>query len=295
MTAPTALIVDSNSLAQAIADTSQTLTILDVRPISERETGYVPGSQHLDPSRLNRSEGRVNGLLPKASEVANWANEFGFTADSWIVVYDGGRATAAARALWVLHVYGFNNVLWLDGGVPIWRQSSHPVVTDDSTSGNFTGGNRKTNAGRNTNSAPISAETLRTDPDLVWSKHTLLARFSQTEDAKPVPQAIDARSAAEFAGTDVRSARGGHMPGAVHFEWLDLFQDDGRLKPDAQLRDALAQRSIEASKPCVVYCQSHQRSSVTYLVLKHLGFSEVAALDGAWSNWGNDPDTPIER
>ena len=105
---------------------------------------------------------------------------------------------------------------------------------------------------------------------------------------------LDVRTPGEFAGTDVRSARGGHVPGANHIEWTSQLDDKGRLLPDEILEAQLEKAGIKPDDTVIVYCQTHQRSAVTYVALKNLGFSDVRALDGAWSNWGNRTDTPIE-
>ena len=44
----------------------------------------------------------------------------------------------------------------------------------------------------------------------------------------------------------------------------------------------------------VVYCQTHHRSSHTFMVLRHLGYERVRGYPGAWSDWGNRQDTPVE-
>ncbi len=103
---------------------------------------------------------------------------------------------------------------------------------------------------------------------------------------------LDVRSAAEYDGTDIRSAMGGHVPGARHLEWTELLDQNGRLLEDEELRAKLAPLDLPEDGIVVVYCQTHQRSAVTYVALKHLGYTDVRALDGAWSNWGNRSDTP---
>jgi thiosulfate/3-mercaptopyruvate sulfurtransferase len=51
---------------------------------------------------------------------------------------------------------------------------------------------------------------------------------------------------------------------------------------------------VTPDKEVVVYCQTHRRSSHIYVVLKSLGFERVRGYPGSWSEWGNDPSTPIE-
>jgi len=51
---------------------------------------------------------------------------------------------------------------------------------------------------------------------------------------------------------------------------------------------------VTPDKEIVVYCQTHHRSSHSYVMLKHLGYPHVRGYAGAWSEWGNDPELPIE-
>ena len=51
---------------------------------------------------------------------------------------------------------------------------------------------------------------------------------------------------------------------------------------------------VTPDKEVIVYCQTHHRSSHTYVILKALGYPRVKGYPGAWSEWGNSPDTPVE-
>lgn len=273
----TTLIIDAATLSDALHAGKPDIILLDVRSHELYSTSHIANAQHLDPSKLNRSAPPEAGLLPSADSVQNWASELGLSQNSTLVVYDDGKATPAARAVWVLHAYGFTNVHWLNGGLQAWIAAGYPATAEPSPTP--------------TSNASL---TVSLNASVVMNKAELLENLSTPTNAEQKRKAIDARTAGEFAGTDVRSARGGRLPGAVHYEWLSLFSEAGSLKPESELREAIKQLGVQENDPCVVYCQSHQRSAVTYVVLKHFGFKEVAALDGAWSSWGNDPNTPIE-
>ncbi len=47
-------------------------------------------------------------------------------------------------------------------------------------------------------------------------------------------------------------------------------------------------------KEVIVYCHSHHRSAHSYIVLKSLGYKNIKGYPGSWSDWGNDPELPIE-
>jgi thiosulfate/3-mercaptopyruvate sulfurtransferase len=80
----------------------------------------------------------------------------------------------------------------------------------------------------------------------------------------------------------------------VHFDWNDSKQPSGHFKAATELRPRLEAMGITPDKEVICYCQSHQRSSVLCLLLEALGYPEVKGYPGAWSDWGNAPDTPVE-
>ncbi len=107
---------------------------------------------------------------------------------------------------------------------------------------------------------------------------------------------LDTRTAAEFLGQDRRAARGGHIPGAANMDWT-LAMDRARtlrLKTDSELREMLEKLGVTADKEVITHCQTHHRSSHTYIVLKTLGFPRIKGYPGSWSEWGNDFELPIE-
>jgi len=97
-------------------------------------------------------------------------------------------------------------------------------------------------------------------------------------------------------GSSVLAARGGHIPGAVNMDWV-LAMDkarDLRLRSPEELRRMLERRGVTPDKEVIVYCQTHHRSSHTYVMLKSLGYPRIRGYPGAWSAWGNRRDTPVE-
>jgi thiosulfate/3-mercaptopyruvate sulfurtransferase len=245
---------------------------VDVRKAEDFNDGHIAGAVNIDPTLLNKVVKPVGGLLPDAAGAQAITETLGLMADEHLVIYDNGAETAAARLIWVLHAYGFYAASWLNGGIKAWQAAGLTLSTS------------------------AEVKTIATPSARLEFKQTNVFSVDEYKDLVNDDHflPLDVRSEGEFLGTDVRSAHGGRVPRAKHCEWTSMFNVDGKLKDDSTLRQMLDDISISKDKHVVVYCQTHQRSAVTYVVLKHLGYENVSAIDGAWSAWGNRDDTPIE-
>lgn len=244
------------------------LCLVDMRSSEAYEKGHLAGAVNANSALLNRSAPPMGGLLPESDAVNQFMQNIGARLGDQIIAYDGGLETPAARLLWVMDAYGYETGSWLSGGYKAWTASELPVTTE-----------------------PFLASpgdlTLSLIGDNVISVDGVIGELNN-----PSVRILDVRSAGEFVGTDVRATYTGHVPGAKHIEWTSMLDENGRLLDDASLMGQLGELDINPEHTVIVYCQSHQRSSVTYVALKNLGYSDVRAIDGAWSAWGNREDTP---
>ena len=98
---------------------------------------------------------------------------------------------------------------------------------------------------------------------------------------------LDVRSEAEFRGEAGYPCdpRQGHIPGAVHLEWTDLFAGEGRPHDAETIRRMLAARGIDPADELVTYCHSGQRSELAAAALRSAGFERVANYEGSWHEW----------
>lgn len=230
----------------------------------------IPGSLRVALTDFVTSRPPVAGLLPDDDTLARVFGAAGLSSDAHIVAYDHVVGTQAARLLYTLHTIGHEATSILDGGLNAWRADGFDLDRGEIT--------------------PPAPGTFEITPnaqrigDRGWISEHL------DDDDLCI---IDVRSAAEYVGSDVRSARGGHIPGAIHFDWRELLQSDGRLKPETELRAIVAEHGISPENASVSYCQSHMRSSFTYLVLRLLGHDKARGYPGAWSDWGNRDDTSV--
>ena len=107
-------------------------------------------------------------------------------------------------------------------------------------------------------------------------------------------QLWDCRTNEEYTGLRLAARRGGHIPNALHFEWSTALNRENHLKlhPLERTQQRLEQLGFNLQQPVVVYCQSHHRSGLAYILARLLNW-QVRAYDGAWSEWGNRLDSPI--
>ena len=267
------LLIEPEQLQPYLADPA--VLIVDLCDPTRYATGHIPGAVHLDYADLVRAEPPAMGLLPTEAGLSEVLSRIGLTPGRQVVAYDDEGNGRAARLLWTLAALGHERVALLNGGIHAWDAAGGSLETGFCES-------------------PRSVYQARfiEPPTAVADQAYILARLGQPDLAL-----LDTRTPAEFAGLDVRAARGGHIPGAVNLNWTDAMdpQRQLRLQPDPVLRKLLERRGVTPDKEVIVYCQTHHRSAHTYWVLRYLGYPRVRGYPGAWSEWGNTPDLPVER
>lgn len=235
------------------------------------ENGHIPGAQLVEPGELVDGTPPAAGRLPSIERLQALFSRLGYRPEQKIVAYDDEGGGWAGRFIWTLDVIGHRDWAYLDGGVLAWDAAGLELEP-----------------GPGARIEP-TAVMLTIDTGPIAEIPDVLAAIGDRDSV-----IWDARSAAEFRGERSGSRRAGHIPGAVNVDWLELMDRDRDLRLIESLPSLLAARGISAEKKVITHCQSHHRSGLTYLAARLLGFSQIRAYHGSWSEWGNREDTPVE-
>jgi thiosulfate/3-mercaptopyruvate sulfurtransferase len=265
------LIIECDELVKQLDNDN--ILVVDLSKPEVWKQVHIPGSVHLNYSSIVRIEKPMMGLLPDAKTLSTTLAAIGVNQDTHIIACDDEGGGKAARLLWTLEAFGFTRYSLLNGGLIAWVNEGYPVSNKSTPHepGNFSVSSR--------NEAVI-AERDYIQKNIENADTTLL----------------DARSTPEYSGAKAFAARGGHIPGAIHYDWIQLMDNTrhGRLHSEEILRQTLAEKGFDSDKEIICYCQTHHRSALSFIALKSLGYTKLRGYPGSWSDWGNNAETPIE-
>jgi len=231
--------------------------VVDVREAWEYDgIGHLPGAVNVPFDAFRSEAGGEAGMLPGADAFAALMGEAGVSNGDHLVAYDDTHGVFAARLLVTAELYGHprDRLHLLDGDFSAW-QREHPTTTDA--------------------------------PDVEPVEYR--AAF---EESGPLVTIETVREALSDPGTVVVDTREeweyeeGHLPGAVRLDWLELVDRESRgLRPAAENRETLESRGITPEKRVLLYCNTARRISHTYVVLRHLGYGDIAFYEGSLTEW----------
>jgi len=251
---------------------TENIILIDMCKPEQYGKGHISGAVYLDYPMIISGEKPVMGRLPTTEKLNQAMSSIGLTNDTHVIAYDDEGGGKAARLVWTLHCLGHFKASILDGGLINWANEGRALTTEATTA------------------TPSEYQGTLSEDYLV---HRAYIQENLNNDSMAL---LDARSIQEYTGEKAFAARGGHIPGAIRYEWTDTMDKDHGMKllPDDVIQASLNELGFTKDKEIICYCHTHHRSALSYLVLKNLGYENVKGYPSSWSDWGNQPDTPIE-
>jgi len=249
---------------------SHEIVIVDARPAAEYLAGHITGAVNF-PEGLSYQEKSESGRIVQPDTMQRLLQERGIDKHSTVAVYDGGTLLDASRIFWAFEVYGLTNVKVLSPGYDDWVGKGYPT------------------------SSEIPKITPSNYVPTINHRHISSKLAAQLASVDSNQQIIDARPPEAYQGVTSTAKRYGHIPNAVNLPLaLNIDKKDGvaTLRDIADLQSTYAK--FPKDKKIVTYCEIGRMSSVSYLVLRELGYN-VSNYDGSWREWGNDFALPIAK
>ncbi|WP_292991490.1 3-mercaptopyruvate sulfurtransferase [Pantoea sp.] len=280
MTTP--LFVSADWLQEHYND--ERLQVLDARMLpagmeavrdiqAEYLAGHLPDAPFYDIEALSDHTSPYPHMLPRAETFAVAMRELGVSSDKHLVVYDEGNLFSAPRAWWMLKTFGVAQVSILTGGLQSWKEAGFALVTGE------------VNLPEGEFEAHADESRVKRLTDVLLISHEGGA------------QIVDARAANRF-NAEVDEPRPGlhrgHIPNSLNVPWNTLVEQ-GKLKPEAELRRLFADAGVDITQPVVASCGSGVTAVVLILALTALGVRDATLYDGSWGEWGSRDDLPIAK
>jgi thiosulfate/3-mercaptopyruvate sulfurtransferase len=273
-------IVDTDFVKAAMA---RGALVWDTRDAEAYSKGHIPGAVNIGNVNDELRDVNTEDYLP-LPQLEAILGKAGIDPKREIIVYGGRAATQNYFAHVTVRYFGGDKVYVYHDGIDGWRQAGLPLTQTPTV-------------------LPPVALKLTPQPGVTVTTRDVLAALNN-----PKVQFVDARTAKEYRGEDIRSLRGGHIPGAVNVpyeqNWVDPatpaklargeVKDNGgmSLKAASDLKKLYG--GLDPSKETIVYCQSGVRAAETATVLRDLGFKDVKVYDSSWLAYGNLITAPAE-
>ncbi len=255
---------------------TQGATVLDVRSADDFAKSHIPGATNIiweafvdgeKTGDVSADDRRLTVILQNA----------GVRQNQPVIIYGNWSDKSAwgeeGRILWTLQYLGKKDVFILQDGFQGWKKTNKPVkdIVKPET-GDF---------------------SIKRRENLRISTADLQNLLTKKPDNLVV---LDTRERVEYHGVPKYGEdRGGHIPGARHLWWYDVFSKSGNLKSKSELNAMFSSRGISKDSQIIVYCTGGVRSGFVFTVLQALGYKNIKNYDASMWEWTAHEDKPLNR
>ena len=226
---------------------------------------HIPGASFFDIDKINDNNSDLPHMLPPSEMFNSTVRKLGIGDGHKVVIYDGLGMRSAARLWWMFKVFGYSDVVVLDGGFPKWVKENRSTTVD-------------------LTEKEIRHLTIYEDKSIVADRDDVL-RATKLNHCS----IIDARSEGRFMGTapEPRSGlRSGSIENSINIPYETLLNEDFTFKKKREILDIFSKKGVVFNNYIITTCGSGVTASVLYLALDEIGCSKISLYDGSWAEWG---------
>jgi thiosulfate/3-mercaptopyruvate sulfurtransferase len=270
-------VIEAPEIPRVMPGTGGLPVVLDVRSQQAYAAGHVQGAVRIDHATWESDSLSDAYGLDNAAHWRARIGEMGIDGQGTVLVYDDGRMTDAARVWFILQGFGAPDVRVVNGGFPLIAEAAHMGAITLSS-----------------DPAPPRAAVFDPAPmdarRIGWiGRQELKSRVGSSGI-----QILDARSAGEFDGLDLRgNSRGGHLPGAMSMPHTALLDSRGRLKSPEELAALFASAGLKRGEPIITHCQGGGRAALAALAAARAGYGPVTSYYLSFGDWAKDATCPV--
>ena len=226
---------------------------------------HIPGASFFDIDKIKDNDSGLPHMLPPSALFNSTVRKLGIGDGHKVVIYDGLGMRSAARLWWMFKVFGYSDVVVLDGGFPKWVKENRSTTAD-------------------LTEKEIRHLTIYEDKSIVADRDDVL-RATKLDHCS----IIDARSEGRFMGTapEPRSGlRSGSIENSINVPYETLLNEDFTFKSKREIIDIFSKKGVVFNNYIITTCGSGVTAAVLYLALDEIGCSKISLYDGSWAEWG---------
>ena len=226
---------------------------------------HIPGASFFDIDKIKDNDSDLPHMLPPSEMFNSTVRKLGIGDGHKVVIYDGLGMRSAARLWWMFKVFGYSDVVVLDGGFPKWVKENRSTTADITEK-------------------EIRHLTIYEDKSIVADRDDVL-RATKLNHCS----IIDARSEGRFLGKEPEprsGLRSGSIENSINVPYETLLNKDFTFKKKQEILDIFSQKGLVFNNYIITTCGSGVTAAVLYLALDEIGCSKISLYDGSWAEWG---------
>lgn len=255
-------IIPASALAEAIG--KDNVVIVDMQDAEAYAAEHVQGAVNITQADIVINV-PVKNMLTSKNKIQKLLSEKGIANGDTVIVYDDNRMNAS-RFFWTMLMYGDENVLVVDGGLKAIKAAGLTLTAEQP--------------------AVTPSEYIAGEKDSTWLA-TAEDVLSQVNEPDPNTVLLDVRTQAEYETS-------GKVPSSLLWDYADQFYSDGTFKDVETTRINFLNKGMRPENNLILYCQTSMRAAPVFLRLYDAGYRNIRIYDGAYLEWSQNPNYPID-